>query len=1203
MKKTLFVRIMVAVMVVVMMVMPCISASAFSVVAPGSAADDDNYYSVVFEDGVLTVKVNPDKVYAMLKDGGDLTKDELMQFVPAEIRPVLEAGKPSLDDIKAIVANYITPANLKDLVDLLPVEVVAKYFSIGMLTDYIALDEIVSLLAIDQILARVEVGAVNSLIGENTMDLVLTEKVEDALLSAEAVQSFADAGLLNKDNITELVSEEQIKGLIDSDVLCAFMDNDAIVDAVFDTIELDETINDLVFDLFVREVIGEGIDRSNALAVSDYLENGQAVADVQALVKIDADVRAELVAAIEANASFDSMNYWNLVDFGEFLPMVKEDLVVLFAEDRELLVKLSEVVGLECVVDALGGYSALITLYTPDEYKAIAASINKDKLSVFYEESGIEDILKEMNYKALVKNVVDFIKENTEDIAAVKAEFSKQFVSFMLADLDGIYINEEIVYEAGSFDVSKIFVQIIRALPNLEDLLAVEADGDFAQFVIEADIAGTRFAYGVKFGFMGDPTNLQEFIKGYTSNFDVAITEAGAMTADISVVFDVYKELLESDELSDEVKAELIGLFSTSIEDLKDVIAGYPKERIAAIVNALDGKLDAIKNKAYAAAEKALKDKAAQLDGAKAYIDSILNKFTSVENLVKAQKKLVRSLNSIPAEDATATLIDRYTENGTFNFYFEGAFDLFEMIEDKLPEAAELFFTNTEFNFTADVNVTLEGLYKLDLVLADGSETTVLLPAGISLDILEVLDLGDISSGFMAADTTHVDVMPAADTTLYSEDLYSVQFVAGDEVIDTVIYVFGTEEIDEPAIPEAFEKLGYTAAWGEYELNETKRLTVELEYEAIVYKATFVADGKVVEVVDFTVEDETIDEPEVPAKEGYTGVWEDYTLEAKDITINAVYTAIEKPVVVEYTATFVADGKVVAVVKFTAEDKTIDEPDVPAKTGYTGAWEDYKLEAKDITINAVYTAIEYTATFKADGKVVGTVKFTVETKSLTEPAVPEKTGYVGAWEKYTLEPKDITINAIYTAEEYEATFVADGKVVAVVKFTVEDNSITEPAVPAKEGYTGVWEEYKLEAKDITINAIYTAIDVVEDDSATLWIILVIVAVVIAGAAVGVYFYMKNKNGTPPTTPDAPVDGADVEPEVDVDAADVAEAAVAAEEAVAEAEEAPVEEAAEAEEAPAEEAAGAEEAPAEEPAEAEEAPAEEAAEAEEEKKED
>ena len=60
----------------------------------------------------------------------------------------------------------------------------------------------------------------------------------------------------------------------------------------------------------------------------------------------------------------------------------------------------------------------------------------------------------------------------------------------------------------------------------------------------------------------------------------------------------------------------------------------------------------------------------------------------------------------------------------------------------------------------------------------------------------------------------------------------------------------------------------------------------------IRHKATFIADGKIIDVVEFEDGAASINEPAVPAKDRYTAKWEDYVLEDKDITVNAEYTLI-----------------------------------------------------------------------------------------------------------------------------------------------------------------------------------------------------------------------------------------------------------------------------------------------------------------------
>lgn len=176
---------------------------------------------------------------------------------------------------------------------------------------------------------------------------------------------------------------------------------------------------------------------------------------------------------------------------------------------------------------------------------------------------------------------------------------------------------------------------------------------------------------------------------------------------------------------------------------------------------------------------------------------------------------------------------------------------------------------------------------------------------------------------------------------------------------------------------------------------------------------------------------------------------------------------------IKHTVTFKADGVTVETVEFTESDTSVTPPSVPNKTGYTGVWESFTLGTENITVNAVYTPITYTAIFKADGVAVGTREFTVETVSITTPSIPDKAGYVAIWESYSLIADNITVNAIYTAGEYLVTFKADGTEIGKVAFTYGDTEIVEPNVPFKQCYVGAWEDYTLGAENITVNAVYT----------------------------------------------------------------------------------------------------------------------------------
>ena len=64
----------------------------------------------------------------------------------------------------------------------------------------------------------------------------------------------------------------------------------------------------------------------------------------------------------------------------------------------------------------------------------------------------------------------------------------------------------------------------------------------------------------------------------------------------------------------------------------------------------------------------------------------------------------------------------------------------------------------------------------------------------------------------------------------------------------------------------------------------------------------------------------------------------------------------------------------------------------------------------------------YYVTFTANGQVVEKVPYTVSSKSIEEPDVPEDPYCVRAsWESYELGYSDITVNALYTYKNYDIT--------------------------------------------------------------------------------------------------------------------------------------------------------------------------------------
>ncbi|MBO5980905.1 MAG: InlB B-repeat-containing protein, partial [Clostridia bacterium] len=147
----------------------------------------------------------------------------------------------------------------------------------------------------------------------------------------------------------------------------------------------------------------------------------------------------------------------------------------------------------------------------------------------------------------------------------------------------------------------------------------------------------------------------------------------------------------------------------------------------------------------------------------------------------------------------------------------------------------------------------------------------------------------------------------------------------------------------------------------------------------------------------------------------------------------------------------------------------------PEKEGYIGSWDhDGNNITEDTVINAVYEKQPFTVTFMIDGETVATQTVaTGENASL--PGIPEKSGYNGVWDH---DGKNITadtvITAVYTQKTYEVTFVANGNTVNIQEIEHGKDAIL-PAVPEKEGHTGQWSgDYTNVTSDRTIRAVYTA---------------------------------------------------------------------------------------------------------------------------------
>lgn len=150
-----------------------------------------------------------------------------------------------------------------------------------------------------------------------------------------------------------------------------------------------------------------------------------------------------------------------------------------------------------------------------------------------------------------------------------------------------------------------------------------------------------------------------------------------------------------------------------------------------------------------------------------------------------------------------------------------------------------------------------------------------------------------------------------------------------------------------------------------------------------------------------------------------------------------------------------------------------------------GNVDELKAATADITYVAVFAdknieVVEEgsdakTISFKNEaGDVIGVVLYVPgQENEVVEPQVPVKVGYDGSWANYELNGDNIEVSPVYSLHQYRVSFVADGKQIGVAQYNIENKNINVPAVPAKEGYTGAWEEYVLDSGDKVVNAVYT----------------------------------------------------------------------------------------------------------------------------------
>lgn len=178
---------------------------------------------------------------------------------------------------------------------------------------------------------------------------------------------------------------------------------------------------------------------------------------------------------------------------------------------------------------------------------------------------------------------------------------------------------------------------------------------------------------------------------------------------------------------------------------------------------------------------------------------------------------------------------------------------------------------------------------------------------------------------------------------------------------------------------------------------------------------------------------------------------------------------------------FIVDGEVYNT-SYVSENGEVSLPQNPSKEGYvfdgwylSDTYENQFFEetevTSDITVYAKWKTewqepTEYTVTFMDRDSVVSTVKFTVGATSVVAPSVPEREGYTGAWESYTLSDNNITVNAVYTPIVYNITYhnTDDANHQNSSSYTIVDNLSLVPAEKSGYYFVGWYKDAELKQK-------------------------------------------------------------------------------------------------------------------------------------------
>ena len=281
-----------------------------------------------------------------------------------------------------------------------------------------------------------------------------------------------------------------------------------------------------------------------------------------------------------------------------------------------------------------------------------------------------------------------------------------------------------------------------------------------------------------------------------------------------------------------------------------------------------------------------------------------------------------------------------------------------------------------------------------------------------------------------------------------------------------IVGKFSDGSVQEPVEPEyGVERLELIA------------LPAKTEYDYLSSPVADLSGLRLKAVYSDGAEKEITDLQDIKASEVDTSKLGDQeiTLTYEGVSIQIAVTVVPR----KFKLIWIVDGSQTELIA--AEGSKITKPAAPELDGYDFmGWSPEVPEtmpAHDMTFTAVFELRKYNATLVVDGKLYKTIEYTHGQQSIDLPPVPEKEGYTGKWEDYTLTAGGVTINAVYTVNSYTVKWVISGK--ETTESYDFGSKITKPADPELEGYDFMgWSPEVPEtmpAHDLTFTAVFEPI--------------------------------------------------------------------------------------------------------------------------------